>query len=75
MWSDTSRGEAGAAFEKGLIREWVSNLSERERKIVMYHYLEDQSAQEIADTLGLTVSNVTKIRERALRKMRERSPR
>jgi RNA polymerase sigma factor for flagellar operon FliA len=52
-----------------LVQEALSMLSEREAKVVVHYYLEDQSAEQIADALGLTASNVTKIRQRALRKM------
>lgn len=55
---------------KVLIRDAISHLSEREASIVIYYYLEDQSAREIAKKLKLTVSNVTKIRQRAINKLR-----
>jgi RNA polymerase sigma factor (sigma-70 family) len=54
-----------------LIQEALSHLSEREKLIVSY-YLEDQSPQEIAERLKLTVSSVTKIRQRAIIKLRQR---
>lgn len=53
-----------------LVQDAISQLSEREAAIVIYYYLEDQSAQEIAERLGLTASNVTKIRQRAITKLR-----
>jgi RNA polymerase sigma factor (sigma-70 family) len=54
-----------------LAAEALSRLSERAALIVIYYYLEGQSAQEIADRLGLTTDNVTKIRQRAIRKLRK----
>ncbi len=53
-----------------LVREVLTRLDEQEAQIISYYYLEDQSSQEISRRLGLTVSNVTKIRQRALSKLR-----
>ncbi len=55
-----------------LVRDALSQLSEREALILSYYYLEEQSPQEIAERLELTVSNVTKIRQRAIIKLRKR---
>jgi len=54
-----------------LIHDALSRLSERERSVVTYYYLEDQSDAEIARRLGLTESNVSKIRQRAIKKLRK----
>ena len=55
-----------------LVRDALSQLGEREALILSYYYLEEQSPQEIASRLRLTVSNVTKIRQRAIIKLRKR---
>ena len=55
-----------------LVRDALSQLKEREALILTYYYLEGQPPQEIAKRLGLTVSNVTKIRQRAIIKLRAR---
>lgn len=55
-----------------LLLEALACLSEREQQIIRLYYWEDQPHDEIARTLGLTVANVTKIRQRALGKLRER---
>lgn len=52
-----------------LLMELLSQLSEREQDIIALFYLRDQSPQKIAQQLGLTVSNVTKIRQRAIKKL------
>lgn len=54
-----------------LLREALAYLNEREQQIIRLYYWEDQSHEEIARALGLTVANVTKIRQRALRKLRK----
>jgi len=55
-----------------LVRDALSQLNEREALVLSYYYLDEQSPQEIAERLGLTVSNVTKIRQRAIIKLRKR---
>jgi len=52
--------------------ELLSLLSPREKEIINLYYWEDQSSDQIAQTLGLTASNITKIRQRAIKKLRER---
>jgi RNA polymerase sigma factor (sigma-70 family) len=52
-----------------LLMEMLSQLSEREQGIIALFYLQDQSPQQIAQQLGLTVSNVTKIRQRAIKRL------
>jgi RNA polymerase sigma-B factor len=51
--------------------EALSHLNSRENEIIRLYYWEDQSHEEIAQKLGLTVSNVTKLRQRALGKLRK----
>lgn len=55
-----------------LLSEMLSRLSAREREIIHLYYWEDKSHEEIAQSLGLTVSNATKIRRRAIDKLRKR---
>ena len=54
-----------------LLHDALSRLSERERSVVTSYYLEDRPHEEIARRLGLTESNVSKIRQRAIKKLRE----
>jgi RNA polymerase sigma factor for flagellar operon FliA len=54
-----------------VIQDALSRLSKRERSVVICYYWEDQSHEEIARRLELTVSNATKIRQRAIRKLRK----
>jgi RNA polymerase sigma factor (sigma-70 family) len=51
--------------------ELLSLLSPKEKQIIHLYYWEDQSHDRIAQTLGLAVSNITKIRQRAIKKLRE----
>jgi RNA polymerase sigma factor (sigma-70 family) len=52
-----------------MLLEALSHLSAREQEIIRLYYWEDQSPEEIAPKLGLTASNVTKIRQRATKKL------
>lgn len=54
-----------------LLLELLARLSVREQTIIQLYYWQAQSHEEIAQTLGLTAGNVTKIRQRALEKLRE----
>ena len=69
--SVANRVEAAQAEAKILVQEAISQLNEREARIIIYYYLEDQSPREIASRLALTENNVTKIRQRALHRLRE----
>lgn len=52
--------------------EALAYLDEREQEIIDLYYWRDHSHEEIAQRLGLTASNVTKIRQRAIAKLRKR---
>jgi RNA polymerase sigma factor (sigma-70 family) len=57
--------------QAAIIQDALSQLSEREQSIVVSYYWEDQSHDEIAKRHGLSVSNVIKIRQRAIKKLRQ----
>jgi RNA polymerase sigma-B factor len=52
--------------------EALAHLNPREQEIIHLYYWEDQSHEEIARNLGLRAASVTKIRQRAIGKLRER---
>jgi RNA polymerase sigma factor (sigma-70 family) len=52
--------------------EALAHLNGREQTIIRLYYWEDQSHEESAQRLGLTTSNVIKIRQRAIGKLRKR---
>jgi RNA polymerase sigma factor (sigma-70 family) len=54
------------------LREALAHLNAREQQIIDFYYWQGQPHEEIAGHLGLTVSNVTKIRQRAIGKLRKR---
>ena len=55
--------------QKEIRQEVLSHLTKREQEIVRLYYWEDRPSKEIAQTLGLTVGNVIKIRQRATKKL------
>lgn len=65
QWAETARRE-----ERVLIKEALSTLSERENSILSRHYFDEESPREIAEKLGLSESQVAKIRMRAIKKLR-----
>jgi RNA polymerase sigma factor (sigma-70 family) len=67
----TAPGGAQAAGQEraAMIQQALSQLSKREQAILGFYYWEDLQDKEIANRLGLTTSNVTKIRRRALDKL------
>ncbi|HEY3135453.1 MAG TPA: sigma-70 family RNA polymerase sigma factor [Blastocatellia bacterium] len=69
-WLATRRLEPERTETKVLLKEALSQLTEREALIIIWYYLHGQSPEEIGHRLGLTMSNVTKIRQRALGKLR-----
>jgi RNA polymerase sigma factor (sigma-70 family) len=54
-----------------MLLEAIPRLSEREQHIIALSYWDDQSPQQVAQQLGLTASNVIKIRQRAIKKLRK----
>jgi RNA polymerase sigma factor FliA len=67
-----SQSLAPAPEQAIYLLEALADLSEREQLIVSLYYWDDQPHEEIAVRLGLTVSNVIKIRQRAIGKLRKR---
>lgn len=56
--------------QAAVVQNALSRLSEREQSIVACYYWDDKSHDEIAQSHGLSVSSVIKIRQRALGKLR-----
>jgi RNA polymerase sigma factor (sigma-70 family) len=64
--------ETAAPDIKIILLEALSQLTAREQEIIRLYYWEDQPHDEIARRLGLTASNVTKIRQRAIARLRKK---
>jgi RNA polymerase sigma factor (sigma-70 family) len=70
--ADNSHVEATQTEIISLVQGALTHLNAREKEIIHLHYWADQSYEEIAQRLGLTVANVAKICQRAIYKLRER---
>lgn len=57
---------------KIFLLEALAHLDQREQEIIDLYYWQDQPPDEIAGKLDMTVSNVTKVRQRAIVKLRKR---
>jgi RNA polymerase sigma factor for flagellar operon FliA len=53
------------------LRDAVALLPDRHRRTVVGYFLAGQTSEEIADTLGVTVSRVSQVRKEALAMLRE----
>ena len=61
-----------ASQERALtLHQALTQLNQRKQTIIHLYYWQDQSPAEIAQKLGLTESNVTKIRQRAIADLRK----
>ncbi|MGE0322588.1 MAG: RNA polymerase sigma factor [Polyangiaceae bacterium] len=58
--------EQAPALESQRLAAALAELSERDRAVIVMSFLEDRSAQEIADAFTLTPGNVRVIRHRAI---------
>lgn len=54
-----------------LLLEALAHLDQREQEVIRLYYWEGESHEEIARELEATISNVTKIRQRAIGKLRK----
>jgi RNA polymerase sigma-B factor len=65
-----AEAELGRSEERALLREGFRALSRRERRVVVLRYYRDWSQQRIAEELGLSQAQVSRVLAAALEKMR-----
>lgn len=61
----------GNQEREAMIEEALSRLGEKEQEVISLYFWEGLTDKEVAARLGLTGSNATKIRQRALGKLRK----
>lgn len=63
--------DAGVYLEQlhSMLMEAIKSLPERQQKIVMMHYFQNYSSEEIAQRLGTTPGNVRVLLSRAIKKL------
>lgn len=59
-------------FEKIALKEAISELDERERLIVYLRYYKDQTQSEVAERLGISQVQVSRLEKRILQQMKDR---
>lgn len=69
---DVARGDAPAtsAADRDLLVRSLSLLTKRERTVVVLRYYADQSEQQVAETLGISIGTVKSTASRALARLR-----
>ena len=55
---------------KKMLMESLELLTEKERKVIVFHYYEDLTLKEISNILGVSESRISQLHTRALQKMR-----
>ena len=68
--SDTSGGDE-AWLENMVLREAVSKLSEREKKIIQLRFYANKTQMEIAGEIGISQAQVSRLEKAALEKIRK----
>ena len=67
LWTDEEEGN----IRKIDIKKAISNLSERERQVILLRYYKDLTQQQVADVMGLTQVQVCRIEKKSLKNMEE----
>ena len=63
--------ETDEAMDRVTIKDLLSKLDKRERTIIIMRYFRDRTQSEIADVLGISQVQVSRIEKKVLAKMRE----
>ena len=69
--SDSSTGDE-VWLENILLKEAIKHLSERERKIINLRFYRNKTQMEIAEEIGISQAQVSRLEKGALEKMRKR---
>ena len=70
--SDTSRGSTDESWLENIaLREAVRTLTPREQKIIRLRYYQDKTQMEIADEIGISQAQVSRLEKGALEHMRK----
>lgn len=54
-----------------VVRELIASLSEREQSIIRMRYYEDYTQTQVADILGISQVQVSRLEKKILEKMRK----
>lgn len=67
--ADPQRPET--VVDRMLVKELIGGLDEREQKIIVLRYFRDQTQTQVAEALGISQVQVSRLESRILKKMRE----
>ena len=68
----TNKDETGNIINSLCIQELLSNLSKRDKQIIILRYYKGKTQNEVAKMLGITQVQVSRIEKKLLREMREK---
>lgn len=68
----TGKDEATMIIDKISIKELIENLNTREKEIIMLRYYKEKTQTEVAQILGITQVQVSRIEKRILTSMRSK---
>lgn len=69
--SETKAEEEGEVIDRIALIEVLSKLKPRERKVIVLRYFKDKTQTEIAEVLGISQVQVSRIEKKILKKIRE----
>jgi RNA polymerase sporulation-specific sigma factor len=68
----TNKDETGIVINRICIKELLDELEERERKIIILRYFKEKTQMQVAQMLGITQVQVSRIEKKILLKMRQK---
>lgn len=67
----SEKGEESLWFERIALKEILKELPEKHRQVILMRFFEDKTQTQVAETIGLSQVQVSRIEKQALRKIRE----
>lgn len=71
LMDQISDNDEGKWFDKIALKEAINKLSERERLIVFLRYFRDQTQSEVADRLGISQVQVSRLEKKILKTIKD----
>ena len=68
----TNKDEAGSIINKLCVQELINELNEREKKIIILRYFKGKTQTEVAERLGITQVQVSRLEKKILTEMRQK---
>ena len=63
--------ETDSIIDRVAVQEALSALPDREKKIMFYRYFRHKTQQEVADLLGLSQMQISRLERKVLQKLRK----